>query len=89
MKPTEAAGLALVGLTAYHSLFNIAKLEPGQNIFINGGSTSVGVAAIQMAKAIGCTVTASGSSKREALFKALGVDTVSVLVRQTFTTQND
>ncbi|KAI0086310.1 hypothetical protein BDY19DRAFT_960779 [Irpex rosettiformis] len=74
LKPTEAAGLALVGLTAYQCLFNIAKLEPGQSIFINGGSTSVGIAAIQLAKAIGCTVTVSASGQKEELLKSLGVD---------------
>lgn len=80
LKPTEAAGLGIVGLTAYHALFNMAKIEPGQNVFINGGSTGVGIAAIQMAKSIGCSVTASGSTQREALFKSLGVDTVSLCV---------
>lgn len=82
LKPTEAAGLGVVGLTAYHALFNMAKLEPGQSVFINGGSTGVGLAAIQMAKSIGCTVTASGSTQREALFKSLGVDTVSASLRR-------
>lgn len=76
LKPTEAAGLALVGLTAYQCLFNIAKLESGQSIFINGGSTSVGIIAIQLAKAIGCTVTASASAPKEELLKSLGVDHV-------------
>ncbi|KAI0818932.1 hypothetical protein BC629DRAFT_1278810 [Irpex lacteus] len=74
LKPTEASGLALVGLTAYQVLFNIAKIEPGQSIFINGGSTSVGIIAIQLAKAIGCTVTAAASTPKEELLKSLGVD---------------
>ena len=76
LRPTEAAGMILVGLTAYQILFNIAKLEPGQNIFINGGSTSVGIAAIQMAKSIGCTVTVSASTPKEELLRSLGVDHV-------------
>ncbi|KAI0689116.1 hypothetical protein BC835DRAFT_1407907 [Cytidiella melzeri] len=74
LKPTEAAGLTLVGLTAWQALFNVAKLEPGQSIFINGGSTSVGMVAIQLAKSIGCTVTASASTQKEELLKSLGVD---------------
>lgn len=76
LSPTEAAGLSLAGLTAYQALFNIAKLEQGQHLFINGGSTAVGIAAIQLAKAIGCTVTASASEKREPLLRSLGVDNV-------------
>ncbi|KAI0343538.1 NAD-P-binding protein [Trametopsis cervina] len=75
LKPTEAAGLAIVGFTAYQALFTMANLEAGQSIFINGGSTTVGIAAIQMAKSLGCKVTATGSSRREELFKSLGVDT--------------
>ena len=47
----EASGFALAGLTAYNALFEVAKLEPGQSIFINGGSTAVGIFAIQLAKA--------------------------------------
>lgn len=76
LSPTEAAGLSLAGLTAYQALFNIAKLEQGQHLFINGGSTAVGIAAIQLAKAVGCTVTASASEKREPLLRSLGVDHV-------------
>ena len=79
LSPTEAAGLTLVGLTAYQALFTIAKLEEGQHLFVNGGSTAVGIAAIQLAKAVGCTVTASASDKREPLLRSLGVDNASVL----------
>ncbi|KAF7791263.1 hypothetical protein EIP86_002277 [Pleurotus ostreatoroseus] len=69
----EAAGIALVGLTADYALYELANLQPGQNVFINGGSTAVGILAIQMAKATGCTVTASASTKREAFLKSIGV----------------
>ena len=77
MKATEAAGLGLAGLTAYQALFKVAMLEPGQSIFINGGSTAVGIYAIQLAKAIGCIVTVSASGKRKELMHSLGVDHVS------------
>ncbi len=72
----EAAGIACVALTADHALFHIAQLEPGQSVFINGGSTAVGIFAAQMAKSIGCTVTASASSQREEFLKTIGVDHV-------------
>lgn len=48
--PIEAAGITLTGLTAYQALFDLAKLEEGQTVFVNGGSTSVGAYAIQFAK---------------------------------------
>lgn len=74
--PTQAAGLAVVCLTAYNALFDVAKLEPGQSLFVSGGSTAVGIAAIQLAKAIGCKVTATASGKNEELVKSLGTDVV-------------
>ena len=74
----EAAGIPVVGLTAYWALFHIAKIESGQSVFINGGSTAVGLYAIQMAKAIGCTVTASASTGREEFLKSVGVDHVCI-----------
>ncbi|PSS37418.1 hypothetical protein PHLCEN_2v722 [Hermanssonia centrifuga] len=74
LTPTQAAGLTLSGLTAYQALFNIAKLEPGQSLFINGGSTAVGIYATQLAKAIGCTVTVSASGKKEDFVRSFGVD---------------
>lgn len=72
----EASGITIVAVTAYRALFDIGKLQPGQKIFINGGSTSVGIYAIQLAKAIGCEVHASASSKNGDFLKSLGVDKV-------------
>lgn len=77
ISPLEAAGITLAGLTAYQALFEVAKLEPGQTIFINGGSTSVGAYAIQLAKARGSTVVASASGKNEQFVRDLGADEVS------------
>ncbi|KAH9919581.1 hypothetical protein B0H21DRAFT_702118 [Amylocystis lapponica] len=72
--PTQAAGLAVAGLTAYQALFDIGGLEEGQSVFINGGSSAVGSFAIQLAKARGCKVVASASAKNEAYVRALGAD---------------
>jgi NADPH:quinone reductase-like Zn-dependent oxidoreductase len=77
VKTTEAAGITLAGVTAIHALFHDLKLEPGQSLFINGGSTAVGIYAIQLAKAHGCTVTVTGSEKKEGFLRSLGVDHVS------------
>jgi NADPH:quinone reductase-like Zn-dependent oxidoreductase len=75
IKPTEAAGLTLAGQTAWQALFNVGKFEPGQTIFINGGSTAVGAFAIQIAKAKGAEkVVASASGKNEAFVRELGAD---------------
>lgn len=76
ISPNEASGIAIVAATAYAALYQIGKLEAGQRIFINGGTTSVGMYAVQFAKALGCKVYASGSGKNEEFLRNLGVDEV-------------
>jgi len=53
-------------LTAYGALIDIGQLKPGQRILITAASSSVGVAAIQMAKRLGAIVIATtrGKSKK-------------------------
>lgn len=72
--PIQAAGLSLAGMTAYQALFNVAKLEADQTIFISGGSTAVGAFAIQLAKAAGARVTATASGKNEGFVRDHGAD---------------
>lgn len=72
---THAAGISLAAMTAYQGL-RLAQLEAGQTIFINGGSSSVGSFAIQMAKAKGCIVVSSCSTVNLDLVKGLGADEV-------------
>lgn len=83
LKPTEAAGLGLAGYTAYEALFSVGQLEQGQNVFVNGGTTAVGIYAIQLAKANGCRVTVTGSGKRKEFLTGLGVDRVGFPFKQT------
>ena len=76
LSPVEASGVVIVSLTAYQALFEVAKLrqEPGQSVFINGGSTSVGMYAIQLAKAYGLKVVASTSGRNAKLVTELGAE---------------
>jgi len=80
LNPVEGAGVICVGLTAYQALFEVAKLrqEPGQSVFINGGTTSVGMYAIQLAKAYGLKVVASTSPKNAKLVTELGAEVRSM-----------
>ncbi|KAF8744586.1 Zinc-binding dehydrogenase, partial [Rhizoctonia solani] len=71
---TQAAGLSLAGVTAYLAIAQFLDVESGQHILINGGSSSVGSLAIQIAKARGCNVTASCSTTNIELVKDLGAD---------------
>jgi len=72
----QAAGLALVGQTVWQALFDVAKVETGQSVFVNGGSSSVGLVAIQLLKAKNCIVGTSCSLKNFDLVKRLGADRV-------------
>ena len=76
LTPIQAAGLTIAGLTAHRALMKIAKLEHGQSIFINGGTTAVGIYATQLAKTLGCTITVAASAKKEPFVRSLGVDHV-------------
>ena len=63
--------------TVEHMLFDNAKLLPGETILIHAGGSGIGTAAIQLAKAIGCTViTTVGSDEKIEPAKALGADHV-------------
>jgi len=72
--PTQSAGLTLTGLTAYQAIIGSCNIQPGQRIFINGGTTSVGIFAIQLAKIRGAHVTVAASGGKEDLVRSLGVD---------------
>ena len=63
-------------MTAYRMLVDVAKVESGQTIFINGGSTSCGRYAIEIAKALGCKVFASCSTSSLERVKSYGADEV-------------
>ncbi|CAE6427509.1 hypothetical protein ACGC1H_004593 [Rhizoctonia solani] len=73
---TQAAGISLAGVTAYLAITQYLDVESGQHILINGGSSSVGSFAIQIAKARGCNVTASCSTANLDLVRSIGADEV-------------
>ena len=62
MSDDEAAAGALVGITAHLGLFLHAGLKPGEVVFVNGGAGGVGSVVVQLAKAAGALVIATGGS---------------------------
>ncbi|MFM8274528.1 MAG: zinc-binding alcohol dehydrogenase family protein [Gemmata sp.] len=73
----QAAGVALVGITAHIGLFQRARLTQGETVFVNGGTGGVGSMVIQMAKAAGARVICTvGSDEKGQLARALGADFV-------------
>jgi NADPH:quinone reductase-like Zn-dependent oxidoreductase len=71
----EAAGLSSNGQTALQML-QTAGVKTGHRVFVNGGSTGVGIVLIQALKLAGAYVVATGSGEKANLVKSLGADEV-------------
>ncbi len=71
----EAASLPETCFTVWSNVFERAGLLPGETLLIQGGSSGIGVTAIQIAKALGATVlVTAGSDEKCAACLALGAD---------------
>ncbi|MEY8748418.1 zinc-binding dehydrogenase [Bacillales bacterium AN1005] len=63
--------------TAYASLFDSLMLTTGDTLLIRGGTSSVGIAALQLAKSIGVTVVSTTRNKQKVeQLNKLGADYV-------------
>ena len=73
----DAAALGVAAQTAYLALVDRAELQPGQTVLITGASGSVGLAAVEIAKALGARVFAGIRGSRAAqLLKTCGADEI-------------
>ena len=71
----EAAGLPETFFTVWSNVFDRGRLQPGETLLVQGGSSGIGVTAIQVAKAFGATViVTAGSDAKCAACMALGAD---------------
>jgi NADPH2:quinone reductase len=71
----EAASLPETFFTVWSNVFDRARLQAGETLLIQGGSSGIGVTAIQVAKAMGATVIVTvGSSEKAQACLALGAD---------------
>jgi NADPH:quinone reductase len=71
----EAASLPETFFTVWSNVFDRARLQPGESILIHGGTSGIGVTAIQLAKAMGATVYATaGSDEKCQACRDLGAD---------------
>ena len=64
----EAASLPETFFTVWSNVFDRAHLQPGESILIHGGSSGIGVTAIQMAKALGSTVYVTAGTDEKCRF---------------------
>ncbi|HEY8384109.1 MAG TPA: NADPH:quinone oxidoreductase family protein [Microvirga sp.] len=71
----EAAAFIMTYGTSYHALKDRASLEPGETLLVLGAAGGVGLAAVELGKAMGARVVAAASSEEKvALAKAHGAD---------------
>lgn len=75
LSDVEAASLPETVFTVWSNVFDRARLQPGETLLVQGGTSGIGVAAIQMAKAWGATVIATaGSADKVTASLGLGAD---------------
>lgn len=72
----EAAGMPVVGETAWRAIVTVGNVQPGQKVLIHGGAGGVGSSAVQIAKARGAYIIATASPRNNDFLKSLGVNRV-------------
>ena len=71
----EAASLPETFFTVWSNVWDRGRLQPGETLLVQGGSSGIGVTAIQLAKAMGSKVlVTAGSDDKVAACVALGAD---------------
>lgn len=68
MSYEQGAALTTIYGTSYHALKDRAKLKEGETVLVLGAAGGVGIAAVQLAKAMGATVIAAASSDEKLQF---------------------
>jgi len=75
----EAAALIVTFATSHYALRGRAAIRPGETLLVLGATGGVGIAAIQLGKALGARIIAATSSpEKAALARAQGADTTIV-----------
>ena len=61
----EAASLPETYITVWSNVFDRGQLKAGETLLVQGGSSGIGVAAIQLARALGATVIVTAGSEEK------------------------
>lgn len=84
----DAAAVPVAGVTALQALRDEGEIQSGQQVLVNGASGGVGSFAVQIAKALGATVTGVCSTDKMAFVHSLGADAI-IDYTQTDVTKQD
>lgn len=81
----NAAAVPMAGITALQGLRDKGRVQPGQQVLIDGASGGVGTFAVQIAKSFGAEVTAVCSTRHVDTARSIGADHVVDYTREDFT----
>src|SRR5271170_7066430 len=70
----DAAAFPVNYLTAYHSMFTMGNLQPGDRILIHGAAGGVGIASVQLARARGLVIFGTAGPTKQEYLRKIGVD---------------
>ncbi|WP_328870244.1 NADP-dependent oxidoreductase [Streptomyces sp. NBC_00287] len=72
----EAAGLPLVGLTAYQVLIKVLQVKRGETVLVHAAAGGVGSIAVQLARHVGARVIGTASAHNHDFVRGLGGEPV-------------
>lgn len=71
----QGAAIPVVYLTAYHMLFRVARVRPGERVLVHMAAGGVGIAALQLARTVeGLTLFGTASASKHERLRELGCD---------------
>jgi NADPH:quinone reductase-like Zn-dependent oxidoreductase len=82
---TDAAASVMCGLTALVAIRDVARVNAGTRVLINGASGGVGTMAVQIAKTLGAEVTGVCGTGSTELVRSLGADHLIDYTKEDFT----
>ncbi|TCJ89889.1 type I polyketide synthase [Nocardia alba] len=69
----QAAALPIASVTAYQCLTDVAAAKPGERVLVHAATGGVGLAAVHLARAMGCEVFATASPGKQHHLRQLGI----------------
>ena len=84
----QAAAVPAAATPPLHGLRDIAQVQPGQQVLINGASGGVGTFSVQIAKALGAEVTGVCSTRSVEIVRSIGADHVIDYTQEDFCQTN-
>lgn len=81
----QAAAVPVAGVAALQAMRDVARVQPGQAVLVNGAAGGVGTFAVQIAKTLGAKVTGVASAANADLLRAIGADHIVDHTRDDFT----